>query len=728
MILLEEIMSKSKQRLLLVFITIYLHLTCSLSFGQNVEWIPTKNPPKDFPAKFVATSQGEVFTAIFNGNGILKFDDETREWIHRDGGLPSLYLNELVLNSNDVLFTTDGWTLGRSFDIGVTWEVFDNLPFYIYELYVHFDDVLYGGGTGAVYQSNSNGESWVRLPSNGLPDTSPVDEIRLDSLGNIFVKCADVLWVSTDGGTAFSVILNEGISDILIDNEDTIFVGLSFSVGSIYTSTDHGAHFNSMDVLPQTDYMIRELSKDSAGNLYAGDDDRRIWLLENDGESFQCINEGWGFSEIYAILPRAENEIFVGTQLAGAFHTTNLGQNWSQINDGFRTSPTYRIFFVNDNLYAGVQYQGLYRSTDFGNEWTHSDIDGATDFILLERNGHLFVSAPGDFSGNSYNYRSDNFGYTWTQLGSPTFGTIGDLKFNSEGHLFATVMWDANYRSFDLGETWELWSDTPSGHASSILITPDDNIYLGYRNGIVYRSTDNGISWDTLQTPSDALNVFILESNQNECILAGSYWGWGSPVFRSEDFGQTWDNIEVESNGIQYALTSVNFDEIGQLFITSEVNGVFASQDNGENWSALNNGLPEVEISDLAIKDINDVYVSTKFGSIYHGVWGDPTNIHNFPEVDFRLNTSLEQNYPNPFNPSTTIAFSIPVAGKVKLDVFNVAGQLVKTLVNEKLEANFHAIFWDGTNNSDQSAPSGLYFYRLKTDSFAQTKRMILLK
>lgn len=88
----------------------------------------------------------------------------------------------------------------------------------------------------------------------------------------------------------------------------------------------------------------------------------------------------------------------------------------------------------------------------------------------------------------------------------------------------------------------------------------------------------------------------------------------------------------------------------------------------------------------------------------------------------------LAQNYPNPFNPTTTIDFSIPTRSNVSLEIFNILGQSIKVLVNSSLGAGEYSVNWDGTNEANSTIPSGIYFYRLKTDSFVETKRMILLK
>ena len=109
-------------------------------------------------------------------------------------------------------------------------------------------------------------------------------------------------------------------------------------------------------------------------------------------------------------------------------------------------------------------------------------------------------------------------------------------------------------------------------------------------------------------------------------------------------------------------------------------------------------------------------------------MWYDASNISVGLEPDLAGNNapskySLFQNYPNPFNPSTTIEFSIPVSGLVKLTVFDILGRKVNTLVNENLAAGSYKFIFDA-----RELPSGAYFYRIEATNFAQTKKMLLLK
>jgi len=88
----------------------------------------------------------------------------------------------------------------------------------------------------------------------------------------------------------------------------------------------------------------------------------------------------------------------------------------------------------------------------------------------------------------------------------------------------------------------------------------------------------------------------------------------------------------------------------------------------------------------------------------------------------------LDQNMPNPFSPMTTIHYQLPEKQEVLMSVYNVTGQLTRTLVRGEMEAGNHHVTWDGTNSGGSSVSSGVYFYRIETSGFKQTKRMVLMR
>ncbi|MFA7058134.1 MAG: T9SS type A sorting domain-containing protein, partial [Candidatus Cloacimonadales bacterium] len=85
-------------------------------------------------------------------------------------------------------------------------------------------------------------------------------------------------------------------------------------------------------------------------------------------------------------------------------------------------------------------------------------------------------------------------------------------------------------------------------------------------------------------------------------------------------------------------------------------------------------------------------------------------------------------NYPNPFNPETTISFNNPQTGKVSLSIYNIKGQLVKSLLDDEAIAGPHSVVWNGKDNRGKSVASGIYFAKIKTGTSTQTKKMLLMK
>lgn len=111
------------------------------------------------------------------------------------------------------------------------------------------------------------------------------------------------------------------------------------------------------------------------------------------------------------------------------------------------------------------------------------------------------------------------------------------------------------------------------------------------------------------------------------------------------------------------------------------------------------------------------------------GQWGtfavSISNLTNINPVKPGIPVTFElcQNYPNPFNPVTKIEFSVPFKDNVKFIVYDILGKEIKTLINEPMDAGFYSINFDAGD-----LPSGIYFYRMETHNFMETKKMLLIK
>ncbi len=88
----------------------------------------------------------------------------------------------------------------------------------------------------------------------------------------------------------------------------------------------------------------------------------------------------------------------------------------------------------------------------------------------------------------------------------------------------------------------------------------------------------------------------------------------------------------------------------------------------------------------------------------------------------------LYNNYPNPFNPTTKISFNVPFDSKLKLEIYNVRGELINTLIDAEYSPGKYEVLWNGRNENGEKVTSGIYFYRFAANGFVQTKRMVLIK
>lgn len=104
------------------------------------------------------------------------------------------------------------------------------------------------------------------------------------------------------------------------------------------------------------------------------------------------------------------------------------------------------------------------------------------------------------------------------------------------------------------------------------------------------------------------------------------------------------------------------------------------------------------------------------------------TGVDSQDETIPGLLTHLKHNYPNPFNPSTRIDYSLAQSGPVSLQVFNIKGQLVRTLIQENQESGIYSLTWNGKDEKNNNVSSGVYFYKLTAGKYNQTRKMILMK
>ena len=174
---------------------------------------------------------------------------------------------------------------------------------------------------------------------------------------------------------------------------------------------------------------------------------------------------------------------------------------------------------------------------------------------------------------------------------------------------------------------------------------------------------------------------------------------------------------EIDSSCIYHALIPY-YINLGDYYLISRV-------DTGANppeWQG-NGEIPETNEDN----NNSDAYpISIVAWRNFSSKWDE--NYNKYSSSVFAKKEGIHQNYPNPFNPTTTIAFTIPKNLQVYLGIYDMTGKLIKTLIDAPIEAGYHTVMWDGTDDNGRSVSSGVYFYKLKSKGYEETKKMLLLK
>jgi hypothetical protein len=210
-------------------------------------------------------------------------------------------------------------------------------------------------------------------------------------------------------------------------------------------------------------------------------------------------------------------------------------------------------------------------------------------------------------------------------------------------------------------------------------------------------------------------------------MYAGVDKGGSGRVYESDSTGLVWHSLSEFPDNRAFAVTALLADGTGSLCAGTELrpgigtSEMFVQTTGSAQWTQIGS---EVEMA-TSVQDIvkigNKLIVAT--GNVYGYLYKyDPTlSVSNTWGVPTTF--SVEQNYPNPFNPSTTIRYGLPNRSHVTLTVYNTLGQQVAFLQNGEQEAGYHDVKFDGSGLS-----SGVYFYRIESGSFVETRKLILLK
>ncbi len=265
-----------------------------------------------------------------------------------------------------------------------------------------------------------------------------------------------------------------------------------------------------------------------------------------------------------------------------------------------------------------------------------------------------------------------------------------------------------------------------------------DPRFYGLPNIYANHSTDNGATW---LTGPDEADVFCVRSTDGGAT-------WQTPVTVNDDgttYAQVLPWVAVKDNGLidisyyHFRMSPLNmWAPAAELRMATSFDGAssfapsFAVQDTvvtpATQWVGEYNGMAVLDsfvytvFTDLEQTNNSDIFMDRTINPPGTEV-RDETGERERPREFMLL-----QNYPNPFNQTTKIRFTLATPGFVTLNIYDLLGRKVRTLVSQRLSSGYKSVLWDGKNDCGEDVASGIYFYRIMTGDFSETKKLVLLK
>lgn len=682
-----------------------LCLTLLFNIESHGQWERT-NGPWGATAISCFAGNNEKLYAGSESKGVFISTDQGSSWKSINTDLPDTNVLSL-LNIGNTIYAGTYNQLFISTNNGESWNYSGSgIPpqTRIYSLAL-FDSILFAGTSGgAIYRSIDYGNSWAQVFS-GI--STAVTKSFAENDGKLFAAIyLEGIFTSNDNGITWE----ESFSTLGENNSIVVKDGVIIS-GNLFISKDNGDNWEVSDL------FIYENISDFAvidSFLYAGTSNG-VYVSTDNGKDWKSINKGLPAKNIFTLYT-FNKMLFVSNLSYGIFRSTDFGSSWHSIDLRYNEVIVNSLITYENNLYAGT-VKGVFRSDDYGSNWIPINTGLSSNIIrsLASTDNCIFA---GTINGI---FKSIDNGLNWIEANSDLNNADVRVLAASDSKIYYANWHDTIYVSSNNGDDW--FSLVPLGFLSlpsrpgiSSIAILDSNLFVGTSNWGVYRSTNGGLKWNQINNGLTDLRINTIYVNKNNIYVGNS-----DGVFLSTDNGNNWQSLNRKTQ--DFSINSILTYE-SEIFASNGYD-VYTTSDNGIHW--LNTGIKDLTFrrvypSSLIIQD------SILFaGSHNSGVWSRPisdllTDI-NEEEPQLPLQFLLSQNYPNPFNPLTSIEYQVSISIMVTLKVYDLLGNEIATLINERKAPGNYKIEFNGRNLS-----SGIYFYKISAGNYHKVRKMILLK
>ncbi len=718
-----------------------------------------------------ADNGGNLYTGGLN-TGVFFRPPGATSWQNITGDLPTVSggnartVRSIFKDSNGLLYIgTEGGTAPNDAGIyvstnnGVNWtrnSVGLGTASPSVRAFVQRGDTLFVGvfsGGAGVYRKALTATSWT-IDTLGL-GARGINALYIDASGNIYAGINP----TNPGGVFRRAVDSSSWSQVALGGQSIwAFIGIPTEargalnalvnetlIGSNLWAVSRTMSFSSISIsnVGINALSVLALKVGSDGNLYAGmNSNGGVQRSTDNGATWQMDTVGLGARTVWA-LEEVNGTIFAAAGNAGVFRRTLSG--WVPANTGIATRTVDCLLANGDTLIAGLTTSGtnpvIYRTTNGGATWVAGTITslpslGSVRALGKDNLGNLYAGMSSSTTVLRGLLKSTNGGATWFQsngIMNPLNEEFYAIGFNPVTNtLYAAPNVSGVFKSTDAGATWVSDSTGMSATVDDILIPttlpPSSGLQgsmlvacLGQNSegGVfVRRNTETAWSRSGLDLFSvNALaekNGVLYAATNHSSIYKANYVNIGLPVELIE-FGYRKANVGIE---LFWKTASELNNEGFQIERKREA----------EAWQTIGFVRGKGTTTETQSYSFVDERASGKlFYRLKQIDFNGAFQYSNVIEANLTAPEKFElaQNYPNPFNPTTIIAYQLPMASDVKLEVFDVLGRKVATLVNAKQEAGSYVANF---NASAYNLTSGVYFYRLQAGNFTETKKMMLVK
>lgn len=384
------------------------------------------------------------------------------------------------------------------------------------------------------------------------------------------------------------------------------------------------------------------------------------------------------------------------------------------------------VYFTDINTGYACGYNTVLKTTNAGTNWLNMTLQGDHQSITFADMNTGYVA-----SNNGRIFKTIDGGSSWTLQNTGTTQFLTSINFYNSLTGIATGMGKTILKTSNGGENWYSISNLiwEVDFFSSEIID-ENNYYVTGTDSYITRTTNGGANWISY-THGEVNALFTVEFINNTTGFATGCCGMFMVTTNS---GVNWsDNLYLS---VGFSFRSLKFINSSTGYCTGDNGMMFRTTTGGSFWDSTITGT-DINLNSLFMVNDFTGWVVGNSGIILKttngGGPGFPIGVETVSEV-IPQKFSLYQNYPNPFNPVTKIRFDVKPKdrlpnqsgsenAKVNLTVFDVTGKEIAELVNTELAPGTYEISYDAG-----SLPSGVYYYRLRTGDFAETRKMVLLK